>query len=138
MFGAISECTIDLHFNEFTTIPVIRLNFQNILDDKIYVQRKTTSKILYIHMKIRNCDNEEIRHLLRERTAVLQSALAEADLDDSQLRAVERYKQLKTYQQDILYLSSVMPIAKLAELYCCSKTSIYNMLKKINKTLKRI
>lgn len=87
-------------------------------------------------MKIRNCNNEEIRHLLRERTAVLQSAVSEYEFDDDQLDKLKRYSKLKTYQQDILYLSSVMPIAKLAELYCCSKTSIYNMLKKIKAMLK--
>lgn len=87
-------------------------------------------------MKIKNCNNEEIRNLLKEKQVILQSAMSEYEFDDDQLDKLKRYSKLKTYQQDILYLSSVMPIAKLAELYCCSKASIYNMLKKIKAILK--
>lgn len=87
-------------------------------------------------MKIKNCDNSEIKKLLKNKSVVMESILTEFDFDDKQLNIINKYNSLKTYQQDILYLSSVMPIAKLAELYCCSKTSIYNMLKKIKATLK--
>lgn len=86
-------------------------------------------------MKLKNCDNEEIKMLLRDRASVLQSALDEADLDDTQLKLINRYKSLKSYHQDILYLSAIVPITKLTKLYNCSKTSIYNMLKKIKKEL---
>lgn len=87
-------------------------------------------------MKIKNCDNSEIKKLLKNKSVVMESILTEFDFDDKQLNIINKYNSLKTYQQDILYLSSVMPIAKLAELYCCSKTSIYNMLKKIKAALK--
>lgn len=86
-------------------------------------------------MKIKNCNNTEIKKLLKDKSPVMNSILTEFDFDDNQLKIIKKYNSLKTYQQDILYLSSVIPIAKLAELYCCSKTSIYNMLKKIKRIL---
>lgn len=86
-------------------------------------------------MKIKTCNNEELKLLLLDRDEVLQSAMSEADLDDASLQKIKRYKKLDEWQQDILYLSAILPVQKVADLYAVSKTHIYNVLKKINKTL---
>lgn len=86
-------------------------------------------------MKIKTCNNEELKLLLSERDDVLQSAIEESDLDDSQLEKIKKYKNLEEWQKDILYLCSVMPAQKVADLYCVSKTHIYNILKKTKSML---
>lgn len=87
-------------------------------------------------MKIKTCNNAELKLLLSERDDVLLSAESEYDLDDAQLDKIKKYKNLEEWQKDIFYLSSIMPVQKVADLYCVSKTHIYNILKKTNKILK--
>lgn len=86
-------------------------------------------------MKYTTCDNETLKILLLDRDDVLQSAIEESDLDDIQLKKIKKYKQLEEWQKDVLYLCSIMPAQKVADLYCVSKTHIYNTLKKIESLI---
>lgn len=88
--------------------------------------------------KIIRCDNSLLKELLTNRdeiyTAINQEVI---DVDDEQLSRLNKVNLLQPFERDLLYLSSFMPVAKIAEVYCVSKKHIYNQLHNIQNKLKQ-
>lgn len=86
-------------------------------------------------MKIyKSYNNQQLLDALKDSKDVI-SDIYELDLSDEELIRVNKYKKLSQFEKDLLYLISQHSVAEVANLYCCSRTHIYNNLKSIQKKL---
>lgn len=90
-------------------------------------------------MRITKENNDKLKESLIERDITINATLEYAetlDLDDHQLYIIKKYTKLSQFQKDLLYLASFKSVSEIAELYCVSRSHIYNTLKKIKENLK--
>lgn len=86
-------------------------------------------------MKIyKSYNNQSLLDALKDSKDTIEY-LYSLDLDDKELIRINKYKKLSQFEKDLLYLISQYSVAEVANLYCCSRTHIYNNLKSIQKKL---
>lgn len=87
-------------------------------------------------MKIKRCNNSQLVHLLKDRNLTIENLkFTIENLDDSQLKTISNFNKLKEYEKDIMYLTALYPVSVIADLYAVSKTSVYKIIKRIQKKI---
>jgi uncharacterized protein YjcR len=81
-------------------------------------------------------NNDNLLTALKDRDDIFKSMIEENDFDDEQLKQLNKYLSLSQFHRDLLYLTSIMKIKDICELYAVSHTHIYNQIKKIKTILK--
>lgn len=87
-------------------------------------------------MKIQKAySNKELIEALKDSKEIFECILTEFDLDDEQLKTLNKYQQLTQFERDVLYLYSQISVNEIAKLYGCSKQLIYDRLREIKRKL---
>lgn len=90
---------------------------------------------------LKQYDNQLLLQALEGEKELIQSAeqyllTNDSKYDDEQRIRFEKFLALPQFERDLLYLSTRLSIAKIAELYAVTSSYIYIRIKKINQMLK--
>lgn len=87
-------------------------------------------------MKIKTAyNNQDLINHLKDSKEVIKG-LTDFDLDDEELERINKFKRLSQFEKDLIFLSSQYSIDTVAQLYCVSKSHIYNLLNITKEKLK--
>ena len=83
---------------------------------------------------MRPIDNEKLKNALKDSKAVIES-LNHYNCDDEELEKIQKFHKLTQLEKDIMYLSCIMSVVEVAELYGCSRQYIYKVLRQAKEKL---